>query len=131
MSTHPELPRLISEYAAELERLLRELLPRCTNEAEFRRPTDQLLEDFCAKAGLNPLAHAEYTLATGRADAVFNRLIIEYERPGILSERLSHRATAHAVDQVKSYISGLAQRQRHELTRMMDHRWTRGETSVL
>jgi SAM-dependent methyltransferase len=77
-----------------------------------------LLEEFCAEAELNPLAHAEYTLARGRADAVFNRLVIEYERPGTLSDKLSHRATAHAVEQVKRYLEGLAQRQRHELTRM-------------
>ncbi|MFA0748060.1 Eco57I restriction-modification methylase domain-containing protein, partial [Fervidibacter sp.] len=82
------------------------------------QPIDQLLEEFCAEAELNPLAHAEYTLARGRADAVFNRLVIEYERPGTLSDKLSHRATAHAVEQVKRYLEGLAQRQRHELTRM-------------
>jgi SAM-dependent methyltransferase len=106
------------EYAAKLEECLKQLLPRHPNEAEFRQPIDQLLGEFCAEAELNPLAHAEYTLATGRADAVFNRLVIEYERPGTLSDKLSHRATAHALDQVKRYLTGLARRQRHELTRM-------------
>ena len=114
----PDLSGLIREYARKILLKCQELLPLHPNEADFCRPIDQLLEDFCAEAGLNPLAHAEYTLATGRADAVFNRLVVEYERPGTLSDRLSHRATAHAVNQVKSYISGLAQRQRHELTRM-------------
>jgi methylase of polypeptide subunit release factors len=118
MSAHPNLSQLITEYAAKLEECLEQLLPRHPNEAEFRQPIDQLLEEFCAEAELNPLAHAEYTLATGRADAVFNRLVIEYERPGTLSDKLSHRATAHALDQVKRYLTGLARRQRHELTRM-------------
>jgi hypothetical protein len=118
MSAHPNLSQLITEYAAKLEECLKQLLPRHPNEAEFRQPIDQLLGEFCAEAELNPLAHAEYTLATGRADAVFNRLVIEYERPGTLSDKLSHRATAHAVDQVKRYLTGLARRQRHELTRM-------------
>ena len=121
------LDKIVSDYANKLHGLLQNLLPRQPNEAEFRQPVDQLLKEFCAEAELNPLAHAEYpipqghahyTLATGRADAVFNRLVIEYERPGTLSEKLSHRATAHAVDQVKRYITGLAHRQRHELTRM-------------
>ncbi|MFA0742827.1 MAG: hypothetical protein DFNUSKGM_002958, partial [Candidatus Fervidibacter sacchari] len=114
----PDLNGLISEYAGKILKKCQELFPHHPTEADFRRPIDQLLEDFCDKAGLNPLAHAEYTLATGRSDAVFNRLVIEYERPGTLSDRLSHRATAHAFDQVKRYITGLAQRQRHELTRM-------------
>jgi hypothetical protein len=118
MSAHPNLSQLITEYAAKLEECLKQLLPRHPNEAEFRQPIDQLLGEFCAEAELNPLAHAEYTLATGRADAVFNRLVIEYERPGTLSDKLSHRATAHAVEQVKRYLEGLARRQRHELTRM-------------
>jgi SAM-dependent methyltransferase len=118
MSAHSNLSQLITEYAAKLEECLKQLLPRHPNEAEFRQPIDQLLGEFCGKAKLNPLAHAEYTLATGRADAVFNRLVIEYERPGTLSDKLSHRATAHALDQVKRYLTGLARRQRHELTRM-------------
>jgi SAM-dependent methyltransferase len=117
MSAHPNLSQL-TEYAAKLEECLKQLLPRHPNEAEFRQPIDQLLGEFCAEAELNPLAHAEYTLATGRADAVFNRLVIEYERPGTLSDKPSHRATAHALDQVKRYLTGLARRQRHELTRM-------------
>ncbi|MCR4398465.1 MAG: SAM-dependent DNA methyltransferase [Firmicutes bacterium] len=54
----------------------------------------------------------------GRADAVFNRLVIEYERPGALGDRLSHRGTSHAVGQVKGYISELARRHRHEMTRV-------------
>jgi SAM-dependent methyltransferase len=114
----PDLSGLIREYAEKILRKCQELLPLHPNEAEFRQPIDQLLEEFCDKAELNSLAHAEYTLATGRADAVFNRLVIEYERPGTLSDKLSHRATAHAVEQVKRYLEGLAQRQRHELTRM-------------
>jgi hypothetical protein len=118
MSAHLNLSQLIREYAAKLEECLKQLLPRHPNEAEFRQPIDQLLGEFCTEAELNPLAHAEYTLATGRADAVFNRLVIEYERPGTLSDKLSHRATAHAVEQVKRYLEGLARRQRHELTRM-------------
>ena len=118
MEAKLNLDEPISRYASEIFRKCQELLPLHPNEAEFRRHIDQLLEEFCAEAELNPLAHAEYTLATGRADAVFNRLVVEYERPGTLSDRLSHRATAHAVTQVKSYISELAHRQRHELIRM-------------
>ena len=114
----PDLSGLIREYGGKILLKCQELLPLHPTEADFRRPIDQLLEDFCAEAGLNPLAHADYTLATGRADAVFNRLVVEYERPGTLSDRLSHRATAHAVDQVERYLTGLAHRQRHELTRM-------------
>jgi len=109
---------LIKEYAARLHETVRDLLPKNPNEAEFRRPLDNLLEEFCQRAGLNPLAHTEYTLATGRADAVFNRLVLEYERPGTLSANLSHPRTRHAVEQIKRYIEGLAARQRQEMGRI-------------
>jgi SAM-dependent methyltransferase len=67
--------------------------------------------------GLTPLAHAEYTLATGRADAVFNRLVIEYKRPGVLRQP-PDTATEHAIRQVKQYIADLAEKQRREIERL-------------
>ncbi len=118
MQDRSNLDELIRGYAGKLMQCIRELLPNQPNEAEFRQHIDQLLSEFCERACLNPLAHAEYTLATGRADAVFNRLVIEYERPGTLSDCLHHRATQHAVEQVKNYILGLTKRQRHEITRV-------------
>ena len=124
----PDLSGLIREYAEKILLKCQELLPRHPNEAEFRRHIDQLLEEFCAEAKLNPLAHAEYTLPTGkteytfvtqrRADAIFNRLVIEYKRPGTLTNNLTHHATERAVQQVKDYIVGLAKKQRHELQRI-------------
>jgi hypothetical protein len=51
------------------------------------------------------------TLVSGRADAAYNRFIIEYEPPHSLRGDLKHSHTAHALEQVKRYLSGL----RHEL----------------
>jgi len=112
------LEQLIRFYAQRIREKIEELLPQHPTEPDFRRPLDALLEEFCQEAGLTPLARAEYTLATGRADAVFNRFVIEYERPGTLSDNLSHRQTEHAVEQVKRYIEGLARRQRQEINRI-------------
>jgi SAM-dependent methyltransferase len=114
----PDSNKSIRKYAKKILEKCQELLPNAPNEAEFRHPIDQLLREFCAEAGLNLLAHAEHTLATGRADAVFNRLVIEYEKPGTLSGNLSHSATKKAVQQVKDYIVGLAKKQRQELQRI-------------
>jgi SAM-dependent methyltransferase len=112
------LESVVKNFVPKFERCVEEAVATATNEAEFREPIDSLLEEFCAKAKLDPLARSEYSLVTGRPDRVFNRLVIEYERPGALSEKPSHPATVHAVEQVKRYLEGLAQRQRHELTRM-------------
>jgi len=112
------LESVVQNFVPKFEWCVEEAVATATNEAEFREPIDSLLEEFCAKAKLDPLARSEYSLVTGRPDRVFNRLVIEYERPGALSEGLSHRATAHAVQQVKRYLTGLAQQERQELTRM-------------
>jgi hypothetical protein len=110
---------LIKTYAQKLFETCRALAPQQPSEAEFRRPIDNLLEEFAQKAGLGPLLRVERTLTgRGRADAVLNRLVIEYEQPGKLSPNLTDTATAHAVDQVKRYLAGLAKEDRHQLTRL-------------
>jgi hypothetical protein len=109
---------LIKEYARKLYETLQSLLPQNPTEADFRRRIDPLLEEFCQKTGPTPLAHTEYTLATGRADAVFNRFVIEYERPGTLSGDPTHQKTKESIEQVKKYIRGLATRQKQEINRI-------------
>jgi hypothetical protein len=110
---------LIKTYAQKLFETCQALVPQKLSEAEFRRPIDNLLEEFAQKAGLGPLLRVERTLTgRGRADAVLNRLVIEYEPPGKLSPNLTDTATAHAVDQVKRYLAGLAKEDRHQLTRL-------------
>jgi len=114
-----DLEQLIPSYAKRIGQEIERLLPRRPTEPDFRRALDPLLEEFLRKAGSEDLDfHEEYTLVTGRADAVFNRFVIEYERPGRLSDRLSHGPTAQAVDQVKKYIKGLAIRQHREVHRI-------------
>lgn len=110
---------LIKTYAQKLFETCQALAPQKPSEAEFRRPIDNLLEEFAQKAGLGPLLRVERTLTgRGRADAVLNRLVIEYEQPGKLSPNLTDTATAHAVDQVKRYLAGIAKEDRHQLTRL-------------
>jgi hypothetical protein len=120
--SHPSMvdhESLIKTYAQKLIETCQALAPQQPSEAEFRRPIDNLLEEFAQKAGLGPLLRVERTLTgRGRADAVLNRLVIEYEQPGKLSPNLTDTATAHAVDQVKRYLAGLAKEDRHQLTRL-------------
>jgi SAM-dependent methyltransferase len=113
-----EIRELIKKYAIKIQGEVKDLIARRVNEAEFREVIDPLLIDFCKEAGLNPLARLEYTLASGRADTVFNRLVIEYKRPGVISEERGHQMTGKAVEQVRDYILDLAKAQRHEISRV-------------
>jgi len=108
--------QVIAQWSQKIDAQLKVLPSACT-EADLRRAMDPLLDEFCAQVGVTPLAHAEYTLATGRADAVFNRLVIEYERPGTL-KKSPDAATRHTIRQVKDYLEGLAQKERRQVERL-------------
>ncbi|RTH38484.1 hypothetical protein, partial [Thermus scotoductus] len=107
----PSREEVVAHYADRLHQVLQKTIAQNPNEAEFRRAVEPLLEEFLREMGLEPLARAEYTLAQGRADAIFNRLVIEYERPGVLKPK-PDAATRHAAQQVKDYLSGIAPRER-------------------
>ena len=108
----------VRQWGKTLLQRVRETLPNSPNEADFRQAVDPLLHDFCHAVQADALPHAEYTLATGRADAVFNRLVIEYEAPGVLKPSLTNQATSHAVAQVKAYIQGVSDKEHHQLRRL-------------
>lgn len=136
-----EIGEVVEQYARKLRALLDKLVPTQPTEADFRRPVDNLLEEFCAAAGLQPLAHTERTVKVkrpskgsakepveetpveyregyGRADTVFNRFVIEYKRPGLLAGDFSNAATQRATDQLLEYLRSLARAERRQLRRM-------------
>lgn len=91
-----------------------------SNEREFQTRVDRLLAAFAAEVGVELLFHEEYTLlASGRADSIYNRLIIEYEAPGSLRSDETHTRTAHSIQQAKDYIEGLAAKERHAKDRLL------------
>ncbi len=65
------------------------------------------LQRFASYTGVELQAEHERTLVTGRADAIFNRLVIEYEPPRSLTPTNNSRANQHAIGQVQSYLTGM------------------------
>jgi methylase of polypeptide subunit release factors len=59
----------------------------------------------------------EYTLINGRIDALYSRLVIEYEPPHSLKSDNEYRTNAHAIEQIKAYIQGLAHEGRQKQER--------------
>ena len=89
-----------------------------SNEAEFRTKIAYLIQEVADKFRLNLHLQEEYALINGRADAVYNRLIIEYEPPRSLRDNNSFRTNQHAISQLKGYIEGLVRRERHKPERL-------------
>ncbi|MFQ5801436.1 MAG: N-6 DNA methylase [Candidatus Methylomirabilales bacterium] len=109
-----------ADRSKEITGLIRRAAQSAANEAEFRTKFSRVVEDFAKELDIPLLVRQEYTLATGlRADAAYNRLILEYEPPGSLRQSLTHKHTAHAVNQVKGYIEGVAEKERQKIHRLV------------
>lgn len=84
-------------------------------EKLFRQPVEDFLADFANSLDVQLDARQEYTLLSGRADTIYNRLIIEFERPGYLSRKPGAASNAHALQQLRDYISDVAKAERQKL----------------
>lgn len=115
----PSLRATIAEEAKALAASFSAAATRCAgSEADFRASAEVDLAAACDRLGVELDVRREVTLATGRADAVFNRLIVEWEPPGAMAASKDSHGNRHAVEQVQSYIDGLAAKERRELTRL-------------
>jgi hypothetical protein len=109
----------IRARATDLASQIREAAASSFNEAEFRTKITRLIDDLAQSLRLPSYSpREEYGLLEGRADAVYNRLILEYKAPGVLRESNSYRANKEAIEQVEGYIKGLVRRQRHKPERV-------------
>ena len=93
-------------------------------EAVLREHVQPILAEALGERGVRSSARDEVTLAvpnaeeagaldapltsSGRADAIYNRFVIEFEPPGSLRPSLLHSATRHAVEQVQQYLRGVS-----------------------
>jgi hypothetical protein len=112
----------VEAIAAKLAREVAEQLSRIANrggtEADFRREAARLLEEAGARAGLAIIPRDEFSVARGRVDSVYNRLVLEYKRPGVIRESNESRANHAVINQVKDYILDVANRERREAQRL-------------
>lgn len=89
------------------------------DEANFRREAERALDELVAEHGITLDKRFERYLETrGRADAVFNRLVIEWEPPGGMAAHETHRGNRDAVQQLRHYIDAIAREERQALDRL-------------
>lgn len=89
------------------------------DEARFRTLFAHIIEPWAEALDIPLLVREERTLAIGRADATYNRMIIEYKAPGRLRENINHSATAHAIQQAKDYVEGVADQENQQIHRLV------------
>ncbi len=113
-----ELEAYVRQRAPEIARDIRIVSETSRNEADLVAATEKVLEKFAKNFDVQLHLERERTLINGRADAVYNRFVIEYEPPRSLAKSNTHRNNKHAIDQVKQYIEGLERLDRHRKERM-------------
>ena len=87
-------------------------------EADFRREAEPILAEAGDAAGLTIVPKDEYSVARGRVDSVYNRLVLEYKKPGVIKDSLKTKANQAIIQKVKEYIVDVAKRERREAKRL-------------
>jgi len=113
-----EIENLLAKHSKNIAEKIQEACKNSRNEAEFRNKISFLIENLAKDLKLNLNLREEYTLINGRADAVYNRLVIEYEPPMSLKKDNNLKSNKHAIEQVKNYIEGLVKKERHNPERL-------------
>lgn len=81
-----------------------------SGEPDLRSRVAHALVGFAERNNIPLETREEYTLASGRPDTIYNRLVIEYKAPGTLSRSRRHRKTEDAIVQLQGYLDTLANR---------------------
>ncbi len=113
-----DLDKIAGELAASVARELHSVAQRGGTEADFRRDAARILEEAGTTARLTITPRDEYAVARGRVDSVYNRLVLEYKRPGVIKPTNEGRANRDVIQQVKDYVLDVAKRERREAQRL-------------
>jgi methylase of polypeptide subunit release factors len=113
-----EVEIIAAEQAPGVAEELLRIAKRGGTEADFRREAARLLEEVGARVGLTIVPRDEFSVARGRVDSVYNRLVLEYKRPGVIRQSNASRSNQEVIKQVKDYILDVAKRERREAQRL-------------
>lgn len=99
------LDELIARKAAEFADQMRQAAAMADTEADIRTEAVRQLAFIEKEAGVKLEGRHEFTVASGRVDSVYDRVIIEYKNPSSSGDRIGPRAgspgTKKVVEQIK------------------------------
>ena len=104
--------------AAELARRLHMAAQQAASEEDLRIAAESALGDALRRLGVPsaPSYERSYANHAGRSDAVYGRVVVEYEAVGALS---TSRGVAHAAEQLERYLRAEAGSTREGLKRVV------------
>lgn len=109
MSLPLPIGELISLKAPDFANKVIEAASRAKNEAEVRFEVVKQLAFIEKEAGIELDVRHEFTVASGRVDSVYQRVIVEYKNPKSKADRIRPKSvgTERVVEQIKSRFRDL------------------------
>jgi hypothetical protein len=114
-----DIEEIASSLAKHVAANLKQAADRAATEAVFRGAAAKIFSEAAEKAGIELYQRDEYTVAQKRLDSVYNRLIIEYKRPGILKTNNSNTANQNVIQQLRGYMTDLAKKEKRDVQRFV------------
>ena len=115
MPTAPSLDELIARKAVEFADQVKKAAVLAAKEEEIRIEVEKQLAFIQKEAGIELHGKHEFTVARGRVDSVYSRVLIEYKNPSDPGARIGSRADSpgckKVVEQIKSRFRGLKDEQ--------------------
>jgi len=109
MQEWQRLDELVRSETPQLLDAIRKATAQAHNEAELRFALQSLLMDFAQKAGISLTQEHERLIGKGRADTLYNRLIVEWESPRSLRQPARRQ---HALNQLHALAQETARQNR-------------------
>ena len=113
-----DVERIAAEQAPIVARELQRLARLGGTEADFRREAARVLEEAGTAAGLTIVPRDEFSVARGRVDSLYNRLVLEYKRPRVIRQSNEGRTNQEIIQKLKEYIQDVGKRERREAQRL-------------
>lgn len=111
MPPHASLDDLIGPKAAEYADRIRAVAAKADKEEEIRIESERQLAFIQREAGIKLEGKHEFTVASGRVDSVYSRVIIEYKNPKSASDRIGPKVDSPGSRKVVEQI----QRRFHDM----------------
>ena len=119
MPAPQSLDELIARKAAEFADQLRAVAAMADKEEEIRIATERQLAFIEREAGIELEGRHEFTVAKGRIDSVYSRVVIEYKNPSSAAARIGPKADSpgskKVVEQIKSRFRALRDEHGHKV----------------
>ncbi len=119
MPTPQSLDELIGRKAAEFADQVRKVAAFASKEEEIRIAVEKQLAFIEREAGIELHGKHEFTVAKGRVDSVYTRVLIEYKNPSDPGARIGPKADSpgskKVVEQIKTRFRGMQDEHGHPL----------------